>query len=283
MKVWNSVTIVGVGLIGASLGLALRERGLARHVVGVGRRAVSLRKAKQRGAASTTTTNLPRGVAEAELVVVCTPVEAVVAHVLETAACCPVGTVITDAASTKASIVKALDAELPTRAPGMYVGSHPMAGSEKAGPEHARADLFDGRVAIVTPTRRTPPTALRVVEQLWEGLGSRVIHMSPGDHDRSVAMISHLPHLLASALAATTPERDLPLAAAGWLDTTRIAGGDAELWRQILCDNREAVLKALDKFEKVLAALRGALERDQHRKLVELLEAGKQRRDAVGN
>jgi prephenate dehydrogenase len=107
--------------------------------------------------------------------------------------------------------------------------------------------------------------------------------MSPKDHDRSVAAISHVPHVIASALAAATPAEELPLASTGWLDTTRIASGDPDLWRQILVENRGGVLKSLDKFEKVLAAFRHALERDQQEKLLQLLEAGKQRRDSLGN
>jgi prephenate dehydrogenase len=107
--------------------------------------------------------------------------------------------------------------------------------------------------------------------------------MSPKDHDRSVAAISHMPHLVASALAAATPAEELSLASTGWLDTTRIAGGDPDLWRQILFENRSGVLKSLDKFEKVLIAFRQALERDQQEKLLQLLEAGKQRRDSLGN
>lgn len=283
MKRWKSVTIVGVGLIGASIGLALRERGISDRVVGVGRRATTLRKARQRGAVTATTTNLAQGVRDAELIVICTPIEQVVSHGSEAARHCPEGAVITDVASTKATIVQSLEHELAANRRVSFVGSHPMAGSEKAGPDHARADLFQGRVAIITPSRRTRPAAREVVEDFWRQLGAIPIQMTPADHDRAVATVSHLPHLLASALAAATPADDLPLAATGWLDTTRVAGGDPELWRQILSDNRDAVLKALGKFEKVLAAFRAALERNDRRQLVDLLEAGKQRRDALGN
>ncbi len=281
---WKSVTIVGVGLIGASIGLALRERGLAESIVGVGRRVSSLRTAKQRQAVTSTTTNLAHGVAESQLIVICTPVEQIVAHVLEAAEHCPEGAVITDAGSTKAAIVSRLDAALHKRPRGVsFVGSHPMAGSEKTGPAHAQANLFSGRAALVTPSRQTDPQACDQVADLWAALGARVLRLSPRDHDRAVAMISHMPHLVASALAATTPEADLALASTGWLDTTRIAAGDAELWRQIFTDNRADVLKSLDKFEKVLGSFRRALERDDQRKLLQLLEAGKQRRDSLGN
>ncbi|MBP85340.1 MAG: prephenate dehydrogenase [Planctomycetaceae bacterium] len=283
MKRWESVTIIGVGLIGASIGLALRERRLAKNVVGVGRRASSLRKAKACGAVTATTTNLERGVSDAELIVVCTPVELIVQRAVEAAALAGPGTLITDAGSTKAEIVRTLDRSLQGNQDVDFVGSHPMAGSEKTGPTHARADLFEGRVSVVTPTTRTSNSARDAIEEFWRSLGANVVRLSPRQHDRTVAMISHLPHVISSAVAASTPDADLPLASTGWLDTTRIAAGDPELWRQILSDNRADVLKSLGKFEKVLASFRRALERDDQRKLIQLLEAGKQRREALGN
>ena len=284
MQRWDSVTIVGVGLIGASIGLALRERELAQAVVGVGRRTSTLRTARQRGAVTSTTTDLTRGVRDSQLIVVCTPVESIATFVLEAAANCPAGSIITDAGSTKFEIVRTVDAGLKNGSRhAAFVGSHPMAGREKTGPAHAQADLFEGRVAVVTPSKQSSAEAVNQVDQFWELLGSKVVRMSPQDHDRSVAAISHMPHLVASALAAATPDEELLLASTGWLDTTRIASGDPELWRQILVENRGGVLKSLDKFEKVLAAFRQALERDQPEKLLQLLAAGKQRRDSLGN
>ncbi len=281
MKHWDTVAVVGVGLIGGSIGLALRGRGLAKHVVGIGRRASSLKAAQQCGAVTHTTTNLPRGVADAQVVVVCTPIETIAEKVRECAEHCPTGTLITDAGSTKAQIVSALDGQLPREV--AFVGSHPLAGSEQTGPQNARADLFDGRLVVVTPTRRTEKSRLAEVERFWTSLGASVTRMSATEHDQAVAAISHLPHLVASALAASTPEKQLPLAATGWLDTTRIAAGDVQLWRQILADNRGHVLKSLDKFEKVLSKFRAALETDNGRALLKLLEAGKHNRDSVGS
>ena len=284
MQGWESVTIVGAGLIGASVGLALRERELAKSVIGVGRRTSTLRKARQRGAVTSATTDLSRGVRDSQMIVICTPVERIAAFVLEAAKHCPPGALITDAGSTKLEIVRAVDAALKNISNQVaFVGSHPMAGSEKTGPSHAQANLFEGRVAVVTPSKQTSEGAAEQVERFWQLLGSKVVRMSPKDHDRAVAAISHMPHLVASALAAATPAEELLLASTGWLDTTRIAGGDPELWRQILVENRGGVLKSLDKFEKVLASLRRALERDDQEKLLQLLAAGKQRRDSLGN
>lgn len=284
MQRWESVTIVGVGLIGASIGLALRERGLAEFVIGVGRRSSTLRKARQRGAVTSTTTDLSRGVRGSQLIVICTPVEEIAAFAVDAAVSCPSSAVITDVGSTKLEIVRVVDAALKRSSnKAAFVGSHPMAGSEKTGPAHAQADLFKGRVAVVTPSKLTNEAAARQVERFWKQLGSNVVRMSPKDHDRSVAAISHMPHLVASSLAAATPDAELQLASTGWLDTTRIASGDPELWRQILVENRAGVLKSLDKFEKVLASFRRALERDDQQKILQLLEAGKQSRDSLGN
>lgn len=282
---WDTVALVGVGLIGGSIGLALRNRGLAQRVVGIGRRASSLRKARECGAVTATTTSLQRGVAEAQLVVVCTPVELIVDQVMRVAEYCPRDTLVTDVGSTKAEIVESLDkhhCELKERAV-RFVGSHPMAGSEKQGPQHAREDLLQGRLVVVTPSRKNQATDVRAIESFWRSLGAKVLRKSPSAHDQAVAAISHLPHLVASALSAATPQAALPLAATGWQDSTRVAAGDVELWRQILVNNRDHVLKSFGKFEKVLSSFRKALENGDEDLLIRLLREGKQHRDAVGN
>jgi prephenate dehydrogenase len=281
MKHWDTVAIIGVGLIGGSIGLALRERKLAGRIIGVGRRPENLAKAKAAGAVHRATQDLSDGVHEAELVVVCTPVDSIARFVREAAAACPPGALLTDAGSTKASIVRQLNGTLPRAV--AFVGSHPLAGSEKSGCEYARADLFDGRVVVVTPTRKTNKEHLQRTADLWSALGASVMIMSPAAHDRALAATSHLPHVVAAALARLTAAENLPLAAGGWRDCTRIAAGDAELWSQILLDNRDNVLKAIGKLEKSLAGFRLAIERDDARRLHQLLKEAKQRRDAVGS
>lgn len=281
MEPRDSVAIVGVGLIGGSIGLAIRQRRLARHVIGIGRRPSQLRRAEACRAVTQSTTDLAQGVARAELIVVCTPVEQIAEHARQASTHCLPGALITDAGSTKASIVAAMHGDWGQAA--AFVGSHPMAGSDKSGVEHADADLFEGRLVIVTPARGTPDRHVAAIEQFWQAVGAKVIRMTPRAHDQAVASISHLPHALASVLAAATPAKDLPLVAGGWSDTTRVAGGDPELWRQILTDNRAQVLKALDKFGKVLSKFRNALERGDDTTLLRLLQAGKDRRDSVGN
>jgi prephenate dehydrogenase len=281
MPQYDTVAIVGVGLIGASLGLALRERKLAGRVIGIGRTAKTLRTARDRGAIDDSTTSLAKGVKSAEIVVVCTPVEQIAPQVREIAAHAPPGALLTDAGSTKEALVAEIGDQLAREA--IFVGSHPLAGSEKSGPAHARGDLFDGRVVIVTPTKATPDEAKQTITQFWQAVGARVVEMSPREHDAALAATSHVPHAIASALAAATPEEFLELVAGGWLDTTRIAAGDAELWRQILLANRDHSLRALAKFAKVLSQLRRALKDRDGEALRSILEAGKHIRDAVGS
>jgi prephenate dehydrogenase len=285
MRTWDTVAIIGVGLIGGSIGLALRERKLARRVIGIGRRKVSLNNALARGCINEATTSIPEGVKQAELIVVCSPVELIHQHVAEAGRHCPEGSVITDAGSTKAELVVKAETSLVDRFPRHlpFVGSHPLAGSEKNGPEAASADLFDGRNVVVTESEVSDHDVVDTIEEFWQSLGARVVRMSPEEHDAALSHTSHLPHLVAAALAAATPEELLPLTATGWQDATRIAAGDAELWRQIFLANRSPTLKALADFETVLSRFRAALEAADGSLLAELLAEGKRRRDAVGN
>ncbi len=281
MQPWKSVAIVGVGLIGGSIGLAVRERKLAREVVGIGRRPASLKRAKELGAVTSTTLKIEEGVAEADVVIVCTPVAEIAEHLLAAAATAPERAILTDAGSTKGTIVAAVESKLPRGR--RFVGSHPLAGSEKNGAHFARADLFEGRVVVITPTRKTKPDDKQAVADFWSALGATVLVMSPEAHDKALATSSHLPHLVSSAVARHTGTADLPLTAGGWRDLTRIAAGDPELWTQILLENRGNVLKSLAGFEKTMGAFKSAIERSDRRKLRQLLAEGKRVRDAVGN
>jgi prephenate dehydrogenase len=274
------VAIVGPGLLGASFGLALRRRGLARSIVGIGRSQETLDAARAVGAIDDTATDLPAAVRGAELVVVCTPVDHIAADVVAAARAEPAA-LITDVGSTKASIVATVESALPETA--RWVGSHPLAGGAKSGPAHASADLFVGRTVVVTPTALTGDEVRRRVQELWQSVGANVVVLSPADHDQAVASISHLPHVLASLLCGSTPAEHLPLAAAGFLGTTRIAAGSPAMWRAILLDNRTPILAALGRFaaglhdfERLLAAGDGA-------GLEAWLARGKARRDALAD
>jgi prephenate dehydrogenase len=281
MKPLRTVAIVGVGLIGGSIGMALRQRGLAENVVGIGRRQVTLRIARRVGAITRTTIDLAKGVEEADLVVICTPVGHIVEHIRQVAKNCPEGTLITDTGSTKQQIVAELEAGLPRGC--RFLGGHPIAGSEKTGASYAAADLFEGRIAVLTPTKTTRAEDYDVLEQFWQGLGSVVLRMSPEEHDRALALTSHLPHMAAAALALTVPEGYFRVAGTGILDTTRLAAGDPVLWKQILLQNRENVLTALEQFGGNLSALHTAIRKGDEAELDRFLTKAKKNRDALGS
>jgi prephenate dehydrogenase len=283
MKRWNKVAIIGVGLIGGSVGLALRKRGVSDEVVGIGRSgsSPSLSKALQLGAITTIASDIRQGAAGADLVVVCTPIDEIADYLLRAAETAPDAALLTDAGSTKAGIIAKVQAELPSGK--RFVGSHPLAGSEKKGPQFAQADLFEQRIVIVTPTERTTAEDHQAVSDFWTSIGATVLTMSPEEHDQALAGTSHVPHLVAAALAANTPLVNLRLTAGGWKDVTRIAAGDLGLWTQILLENREHVLKSLAGFETKVTAFRAALERGDATQIHDLLKEGKTVRDAVGD
>jgi prephenate dehydrogenase len=275
------LTIVGVGLIGGSIGLAARRRGLAVRVIGAGRQAATLERARDLGAIDEACPDTVAAVSRAQVAVFCTPVNLIAEQVLSVAPRCGQGTLLTDAGSTKGAIVGALDGRLP---PGVsFVGSHPLAGSEKRGPEHADADLFAGRVTVVTPSPRSDRGAVERTVAFWQALGSRVHLMGPEEHDRAVAVTSHLPHLLASALAGIVPPELRDLAATGFRDTTRIAAGDPSLWTAIFLQNRAALLEALGDIQGRLTEFKSALTADDRAAVDALLVRGKRSRDALGS
>jgi prephenate dehydrogenase len=287
MAEYDTVAIVGVGLIGGSIGLALRERKLARTIVGIGRRQTSLDAARRVGAIDHGVTSLAEGVSQAQLVVICTPVDTIAERAIQAAAVCPAASLITDAGSTKESIVSAVDAALAGRRSGpRFVGSHPLAGDHRTGPDHARSDLFDNRTVVITPTDATRPAAETETRGFWESLGANVTTMAPDKHDAALAMTSHLPHLVAVALAAATPKDLLPLAASGWRDTTRVAAGDPELWRAIFATNRQELLDALERFECWTSEIRDYLALGNDDRILRILERAKwmkANRDALGD
>ena len=242
--------------MGGSIGMALRRRRLAREVVGVSRRAATAARAVKLGAVDRAVTTLARGVRDADIVVLAAPVDAIVPMGLRAAALMKPGSVLTDVGSTKAAIVRAFERRLPSRVP--FVGAHPLAGSERRGLEAADARLYDGSVCILTPTPRTDRAALRRVERFWRALKTRVVRMSPPEHDRVLAACSHLPHALAYALMLATPSLPLPHLPRSFLDMTRIAKSDPGLWSGILLGNPE-LAAAMQRFDRQWTRLRAAL------------------------
>jgi prephenate dehydrogenase len=276
----STIAIVGVGLIGGSIGLAVQARGLARRVLGVGRTADRLKLAQEAGAITEGTRDAATAVADAHLVLVCTPAASVARQVEQIAPHCPPGCIVTDVASTKAKIVADVAGRLPSGV--HFVPAHPLAGSHRTGVGEARADLFEGCQVIVTPSDETDPLALDTVVRFWQALGASVRQMSADAHDAALAVTSHLPHTVAAGLAKVTPAELLPLVASGWRDTTRIAAGDVELWGDVVCENRGHLLRALDRLRRALDEFRDAVERGDRGRITRFLAEGKTTRDAVG-
>lgn len=274
---FQRVAIVGVGLIGGSLGMALRKRGLARTVIGVGRDAARLEIARERGAIDTGAADFAEGVEGADLIVLATPISRILADLARLGPLLAPGALVTDVGSTKARIARAGDAGLP---PGAFVAGHPMAGSERSGVEAADPYLFEGAVWALTPTDRTDTAALGRVRALAEAVGARVLTLDPELHDRAVAITSHLPHVLAYALAAQAEEAAgenahlYELTAGSFASATRVAHSPPEMWRDIAVTNREALAGAIRDFRARLDAALAALDAEDADALLAQFEHG---------
>jgi len=277
------LTIVGVGLLGGSVAKAVRSGGLAREIVGVGRDEARLGTALRDGALDRVTTDLEAGVRDADFVLLAVPVLAVEALLPRVWWAAPDGATVTDVASTKAGIVRVAD-QLAARRALAFVGSHPMAGSERSGYGVARADLFRAATVILTPTDRTEPRAVKAVTEFWEAMGARVSALDALIHDQAVAAISHLPHLVACALVDGVTRFEpaaLELAARGFKDTTRIAASDPDVWTEIFLANRAALATSLDAFRRALAELERCVTRGSAAELRAALARIKAAREAM--
>lgn len=276
----DRVVIHGVGLLGASLGLALKKRHMAGEILGVGRNPEKLEKAVQQGAIDRYSLDLPEAALGADLVVLCGPVRLIPQQLPEVLEKVPDRCLVTDVGSTKASIVAA--AKNPPGKLG-FIGSHPMAGSEKSGAQHGWAELYQGAKVVLTPDANTRPEALGCAEALWRGLGCRTLQMDPQAHDVLLSRLSHLPHLVTSALARMTGLPDThPLwpdvAGGGFRDATRIAIANATMWLDIYGDNRQALLHDLDQYMAFVQELRDQIANEDEEGLRAFLEAGTRQR-----
>ncbi len=280
---FQKVSIIGVGLLGGSLGLAMRERQLAGRVEGWVRRRESVAECNERGVADLVSTDLADVIQDADLIIVCTPVEHMRATLEPAFGALKPGAIVTDVGSVKLPVVREL-AALVSAAGARFVGSHPMAGGERVGVNWSRADLFSLGVCALTPTADSDPAAVAQLVEFWEGVGMRVLKVSPEQHDEFVARSSHLPHLLASVLAAYVLDPQFPgeqrdLCAGGFRDTTRIASGPVPMWRGILSANRENLVKDIDALTGRLQELRDALARNDADRIEAILKEAHDRRE----
>jgi prephenate dehydrogenase len=280
---FRKITIVGVGLLGGSLGLAIKRRKLAGGVVGFVRRAASVAECKKFRAVDFATTDLCVAVRNADLVILCTPLAQMRPLVEQMLPALGRGVVLTDVGSVKGSVVRELE-PLAAGAGVHFVGSHPMAGAEKTGVLSARADLFENAVCVVTPTRKTNRGALKRVERFWKSLGLRVLELTPEIHDTLVSRSSHLPHVVAATLTShvlnpARPKHQATVCANGFRDTTRIASGSPEMWRDIALANRRNLGRSLDAFVADLQKFRRVLAKADAKAIAKFFEMAKWRRD----
>ena len=280
---WQKVTLVGVGLLGGSLGLALKQRRLAKMIYGYVRRPASIPECEKLGLVDCATRDLLAAVEGADLVVLCTPLAQMRDLTMQLLPALSPGALVTDVGSVKATVVQQLEPLVATRR-AHFVGSHPMAGSEKNGPSAARADLFENAACIVTPSAQSDPQILAQAEELWRSVGARPMILAPEVHDEYVSRSSHLPHVVAAELAnyvlsPAYPREQSLLCANGFRDTTRIASGSPEMWRDIALANRKNLARVLGVFIEDLQELQLALERADTKTIEEFFEMAKQRRD----
>jgi len=275
----RKLAILGPGLLGGSIGLAARHRKVAQRVALWARRPEAADEAWKLGAADEATTDLRKAVADAELVVLATPIGAMQSLAQQFKPELADDCIVTDVGSVKYPVVTALSEFLPR-----FVGSHPMAGSEQSGIEAARRDLFEKAVCIVTPTETTDKGALQSVHDFWKAIGCSVRTLSPTEHDEIVARVSHLPHIVAAAVVnvvCNNGSHPLDFVGPGFKDLTRIASGPTEMWTEICQQNRQEIGRALEALIEELGKVRTALENNDSIELKAMLKRAKHFRDEL--
>lgn len=276
MRLFRKAAVIGVGLIGGSIALAIKKKGLADEVVGVSRRKETITSALGLGAIDRGSQDIGivRG---ADLVIFATPVSVILKSATAIAKIIDRGCIVTDVASTKEEVVRRLQRLFPG-----YVGAHPLAGSEKRGVVHADAGIFKGALCIFTPTNKTNPASMAKLKSLWAKFGTKVVCLAPDKHDKILSFSSHLPHTIAFTLINSVPPYALGFGASGLKDTTRIAASDSEVWGDILLSNRRNILKAIGAFQNNLNKIKSAVSRKDRASLNKILNSAKNKRIAIG-
>ncbi len=275
MKLFNKVAIVGVGLIGGSLALAIKKKKLANEIIGVSRHKKTLLLAKKRGVIDSGSLDI-NAVSEADLVILSAPVGAILKLAPLISKVIKPDCIVCDVGSTKQEIVAALDKLF-----FYYVGAHPLAGSEKRGVLYSKADIFKGSLCILTPTGKTNAQAFLKIKKLWGSVGAKISCLSSVVHDKVVSFISHLPHIAAFSLSRAVPQEYLKFASTGFKDTTRIAVSDTEVWSDIFLSNQQNILKAIDAFQENLSKIKSAIIKKDSKAIDRFLEQAKAKRNRL--
>ncbi len=280
---FQKIAIIGVGLLGGSIGLAVRRHRLATEIAGYVRRAASLKDCEKAGAVDYATTDLLAAVSGADLIILCTPLAQMKSLTQQILPALKRGAIVTDVGSVKADVVRELEPIL-RKAGAHFVGCHPMAGGEKMGVLAARADLFVNALNIITPTKKSNRAAVGKLEKFWKALGTRTMKLDAAQHDLLVSRSSHLPHVAAAALvnlvlAPGSPKQQGDLCATGFRDTTRIASGSPEMWRDIAVANRKNIARSLVVYANELKKFQAVLMRGDADGMEKFFAMAKERRD----
>ena len=282
---FKKAAIIGVGLIGGSLAMVLRGKGIASEIVGIGRGIANLETAKRLGIVDSFTTDVAEGVMDADLVVVAVPVLKMAGTIRQAAPNLKPGCIVTDVGSVKGSVIEAVEPLIPKGV--HFVPGHPIAGTENSGAEAAFAELYIERKCILTPTPFTDVGALRAVKAMWEAAGSTVVVMEAPVHDIILAAVSHLPHMIAYTLVNTVADMDasgedvISYSAGGFKDFTRIASSSPEMWSDICAMNKGPLIHTIDAFQKRLEKLKGLIENESYPELKREFERAKGARDSL--
>jgi len=276
----ETLALIGTGMIGGSIGLACKKAGHLKRIIGYDTNPESLEASKALGICDSIEYKLEDAVKEADLVVFSMPVHAIAEAILQAAKSAKEGVVFTDTGSTKAEICSVVKEKLQGMGP-VFVPAHPIAGSEKNGPTAAYAELFKGKLTILCPFENTPSWALDKVAAFWQGMGARIEKLSPEEHDKIFAYTSHLPHLIAYALAGLLEPKHAQFTAGGFRDTTRVAGSDPALWAEIFKANKGPLLEALKGFQEGLHKIEASLNSNDFDALQKILTKAQQFRRKV--
>jgi cyclohexadieny/prephenate dehydrogenase len=272
---FNRITLIGIGLIGSSLAHDIKRLGLANEVVVATRSAETLKRAEELQLGDRYTTSSAEAVKDADLIIVSVPVGASESVAKEIAGTLKAGAIVTDVGSTKASVIAQMQPHMPDHV--HFIAGHPIAGTEKSGPDAGFPGLFEGRWCILTPLEGTDPVALKTLRGFWESLGSKVDEMDAQHHDKVLAIVSHLPHLIAYNIVGTADDLEtvtesevIKYSASGFRDFTRLAASDPTMWRDVCLHNRDAILEMLARFSEDLAYLQRAIRWGEGDKIFEL-------------
>jgi prephenate dehydrogenase len=275
MRLFKRIAIVGTGLIGGSLAMDIKEKKLADEVIGVTRHKKSLSLARRKHIIDRGSQDISI-IAQADLVVLATPVKTILRLADKISRIVKKDCIVTDVGSAKGEIVLRLDKLFPN-----YVGSHPLAGSEKRSVTYARPNLFEDSLCIITPTIATDRIALKKVAEFWNKVGAKTVLLSPLEHDRILAFVSHLPHAVAFSLIASVPKNYFRFAASGLKDSTRIAASDSVIWEDIFLSNQKNILKTIETFEARMRAFKSALKAKNKSELHKILKLAKAKRESL--